>query len=66
MTLPLPGDEESVRDAEIRRVIRRDGRLTPLERKAGIIAELCVQCARGYGFWHCSYREPCCYCEELK
>lgn len=68
VTLPLPGDADSVLDFEIQRAIRRDGRLNWLEHVARTTGEVCSFCTRRYVDWHCSYRYPglkCFYCKEL-
>jgi hypothetical protein len=65
VTLALPGDADAVRDAELRRAIRRDGVLNWREHQAKALAEICYKIRQKHPFWVCTYREPCFYCEEL-
>jgi hypothetical protein len=63
--LALPGDRDSVLAVELRRIKARDGRLNMEERRALSNAWFCIELSSKYRrSWKCSYKEPCCYCEE--
>jgi len=65
VTLPLPGDADTVLEAETARAVRRDGRLTSDEHHAVAVAGACSFCRQKYRSWTCTYEDPCFYCESL-
>lgn len=66
VTVPLPGDADTVLEYEIARAIRRDNRLNRWERRVLFFVCWCEESKRKYaGGWRCSYWRPCCYCEEI-
>lgn len=65
MTLPLPGDADTVIAADTARAVRRDGRPNREEWRALFLISWCAEAKNKYHFWKCSYWDPCCYCEDL-
>lgn len=61
----LPGDDELFLESEISRAIRRDNRLNRDEYRVAADAFQCYWRRLKYENWHCSWQDPCPYCEEF-
>lgn len=65
ITLPLPGDHDTVVNAETMRAIRRDGVPNFQERRATFYARWCAESKWKFPLWICYRGRPCCYCERI-
>lgn len=63
-TVLLPGDGDLFLDAEIARAQRRDERLSIAEYRVLHETNACYWRLVKYESWHCSWRDPCPFCEE--
>jgi hypothetical protein len=64
VTLLLPGDDLLFLEAEIGRAQRRDNRLSTAEYGVQHATNQCAWRQAKYSSWHCSWRDPCPFCEE--